>query len=902
MKKLLILIPIFIVGSAIAQTNISGFISSNTTWTVAGSPYIITGNTLLDSGFTLTIDPGVVVKFTKGKSLQISGTLRAIGTSAAQITFTSNAVTPAPGDWEYILFNTQSRDYNTLSGTGSIMKYCVVEYGGGSSNWGAVGMSIAFPFIDNCTFRYNANSGITFSGNIAGSPASFLNVINSYFHDNTTQNNGGGIRFQPQQFAPLQPLNIDVNIANCIFHDNKAAEGGAIWVTGTASEVINIDGNTIFENTALAEGGGIYVAFIGDYLWNQENITNNIIYNNKAGADGGGISVGISVLQPWGEEHGIIKNNIIYNNFASGRGGGIASHGGKTISNNIIANNSAGASSGAFFGYGFVLPFFNNHVIDNLAPNQILTFNDAVGSYPNNTITRNITTGVNSTYIVTIAGSNSCNVQTNFSNNNFYGNTANYEFFNQRPQPCNINANNSWWGTTSTAVINSKIWDFFDDDALSIVYYNPTRTSPVTTAPVTPPVNVVKTDLGGGNIKITWNANPEIDLKGYKIHFGSPTGFSFSSFVDVGNALTDTLTGILITDTIAVTAYDSSADGAMDMLEGHESWFTIAVGKPTPNFSASSISVCSGDTVTFTNLSGPNYSYANTTWSWSFPGGNPAVSSARNPKVIYNSQGIYSAKLVLTNIAGSDSITMANYIAVDSLPNPYINAKGPTTFCFGDSVSLDVGSGYNTYLWSTGETAQSIFVNQSGTYSATVSNRCGFSTADISVTVNPLPLVSLTLNPDTVCVNSGSFLLTGGTPIGGTYSGRGVSRESFDPFTSGSGTHTITYFYVDSNGCSNSSEAQIVVVICLGTSNDFLEQQNIVYPNPASNFVTLIKNITSSSDITLNIYNALGALVKTEMLLQNQQQINVSDLSNGIYMVEIKSKDWSEKQKLIIQR
>ncbi|PIY05959.1 MAG: hypothetical protein COZ21_03585, partial [Bacteroidetes bacterium CG_4_10_14_3_um_filter_31_20] len=58
----------------------------------------------------------------------------------------------------------------------------------------------------------------------------------------------------------------------------------------------------------------------------------------------------------------------------------------------------------------------------------------------------------------------------------------------------------------------------------------------------------------------------------------------------------------------------------------------------------------------------------------------------------------------------------------------------------------------------------------------------------------------------------------------------------------------------------------------------------------------------NNADLTLNIYNVMGALIKSETLKQNQQQINTKDLSNGIYLVEIKSKEWSGKQKLIIQR
>jgi len=75
-----------------------------------------------------------------------------------------------------------------------------------------------------------------------------------------------------------------------------------------------------------------------------------------------------------------------------------------------------------------------------------------------------------------------------------------------------------------------------------------------------------------------------------------------------------------------------------------------------------------------------------------------------------------------------------------------------------------------------------------------------------------------------------------------------------------------------------------------------------LYPNPASDIVTLNMDNFTNADMTLNIYNVIGNLVKSEILIQNQRQINIGDLSNGIYVVEIKSKEWTEKQKLLIQR
>src|SRR5947207_10974675 len=103
MKKnllcILILTRCFFVNSSIAQTNVSGFINANTTWNLAGSPYIVVGNAIVSQGYTLTINPGVVVKFDSAKTIQINGKLIAIGTVASRITFTANQASPNVGHW-----------------------------------------------------------------------------------------------------------------------------------------------------------------------------------------------------------------------------------------------------------------------------------------------------------------------------------------------------------------------------------------------------------------------------------------------------------------------------------------------------------------------------------------------------------------------------------------------------------------------------------------------------------------------------------------------------------------------------------------------------------------------------------------------------------------------------------
>lgn len=81
---------------------------------------------------------------------------------------------------------------------------------------------------------------------------------------------------------------------------------------------------------------------------------------------------------------------------------------------------------------------------------------------------------------------------------------------------------------------------------------------------------------------------------------------------------------------------------------------------------------------------------------------------------------------------------------------------------------------------------------------------------DFFITVNALPVV--TLDPfEDVCEHGPAFILEGGMPAGGVYSGPGVVDGIFDPTLVGAGTWEITYTFVDENGCSNAATANIFV-------------------------------------------------------------------------------------------
>lgn len=76
-------------GQTHAQTIVCGNVSG--TWTKANSPYVVTCDLIVPAGQTLTIQPGVAVKFAQGLKMTVNGNLVADGTAAERITISGTS-------------------------------------------------------------------------------------------------------------------------------------------------------------------------------------------------------------------------------------------------------------------------------------------------------------------------------------------------------------------------------------------------------------------------------------------------------------------------------------------------------------------------------------------------------------------------------------------------------------------------------------------------------------------------------------------------------------------------------------------------------------------------------------------------------------------------------------------
>jgi PKD repeat protein len=130
--------------------------------------------------------------------------------------------------------------------------------------------------------------------------------------------------------------------------------------------------------------------------------------------------------------------------------------------------------------------------------------------------------------------------------------------------------------------------------------------------------------------------------------------------------------------------------------------------------------ICPGTCTDFTN----NSTNA-TNFQWSFPGGVPFSSTDAAPQgICYNSPGSYSVSLIATNINGSDTLMLNNYVVVYPYPPPQgITQHGDTLFANTGAVSYQW---YFNGIIISGATGYYYIASASGNYNvvATDVNGC----------------------------------------------------------------------------------------------------------------------------------------------------------------------------------
>ncbi|MCW4030323.1 MAG: right-handed parallel beta-helix repeat-containing protein [Candidatus Bathyarchaeota archaeon] len=429
--------PVYVEFGA-ASTEVTSIISSDTTWTRAGSPYELHGPVAILYDVTLTVQQGVTINM-HGNYLQVNGTLIAKGTLTDKILFNNG----------YIAFTELSHGWDEQTKSGSIIE-----------NADFVGSYEDHP-------RYSAQ--ITTEGaspKLTGLSLSSLMITKGGGSQTITNNYVGSMWVTGSQAISNNTIRTarfsgSQNIFNN-YIDILKTDGSQV-ISGNVIKDLRIEGTpTVYNNEIGNNVPELITTTASLTMSGNATISSNIIYD--------GISAGAGSPIIWNNTITYTPSGYDQQNQAALN---LSPQCNAIVSNNRITGMSASIPDyeslgmrpdrGPYYTYYGITCNNNQNIINN----EISGCTKAsILVYGNATIQKNI---FHDKGVILDAS----NAQINF--NNFEDDSGLYLWEHAQG---NIDAANNWWGTTDTAKIDQVIYDFTDDFNLATVNYQPILNAP----------------------------------------------------------------------------------------------------------------------------------------------------------------------------------------------------------------------------------------------------------------------------------------------------------------------------------------------------------------------------------------------------------------------------------------
>jgi hypothetical protein len=336
------------------------------------------------------------------------------------------------------------------------------------------------------------------------------------------------------------------------------------------------------------------------------------------------------------------------------------------------------------------------------------------------------------------------------------------------------------------------------------------------------------------------------------------------------------------------TYYVSQANAAND--ESPRIAITVIVNAlpSTPVITASSAtSFCTGGSVDLSSSAATG-----NTWS----------TNATTQTITATTSGTYT--VTVTDNNGCSASSVATTVNVSNAPSPTVSSSA-TQACSGETVTL-TSSTADSYSWSTGATTQSIQVTATGTVTVTTTNADACDGVGASAPVT----VTFTQTPSA----QGAFT-TNGNIVTFTNTSTGATAYSWDfgDFTNSSAAAPVHAFA--SNGSysvvltainGNCTDTTVLTVAITVSVEELIGLGNInVYPNPASESITVSFDNQLGNSIEISLIDALGRSIVSETVQSlglNEFGLNLSSISNGMYTLQLTSNNNIVTRKVIVRK
>lgn len=299
----------------------------------------------------------------------------------------------------------------------------------------------------------------------------------------------------------------------------------------------------------------------------------------------------------------------------------------------------------------------------------------------------------------------------------------------------------------------------------------------------------------------------------------------------------------------------------------------VILPRPERPFVAGPSRICSGTTATLA-VPGGYRRYA-----WSTGDTTSTITAGR--------EGLYSVRVF--NSEGCSVVSDTVHLKVSERPRARIIALRSTVFCEGDSAVLQVARSagepeHTRYLWSTGDTTQSITVRQSGRYSVVVTDTtgCVSDPAEMSTVNNP--------NPRPEVVRSGDSLIA--SVAGLTYrwwrDGAALADTGRGIHASVPGEYVVAVMSLQ--GCTGSSAPYRVV--SSGVERDAARGGLRLVPVPATGMIRVELAVAPAhGSADLAVFDAAGRMVIERAVSLDAGAVlmlDVRDLPAGVYYLRVR--------------
>ncbi len=406
--------------------------------------------------------------------------------------------------------------------------------------------------------------------------------------------------------------------------------------------------------------------------------------------------------------------------------------------------------------------------------------------------------------------------------------------------------------------------------------------------------NGIKLNAGVTYSAEVWYVTPGYNtVSNFAISYGttqSPTGLT--TIAQVNNPGANQYTALTNTFTVPTSgmyyiAISSTDNYSYDFF----AWDDLAITVPcqiSPNQANLTVTgptvVCSGKPAnllasgvdTYTWVAGPN---------------TPAYSPITNVTTVYTAVG-------MNTLSGCTSTVNKPVVAN---PLPLINIlTSVNSVCAGQPVNM-IAIGASSYSWSSGGNNAQTIVSPLTTSSYTVlginAYGCVGSAVQV-VNVNPFPVISV-LGNTVACAGENVSLSASGAA---TYT---WSSPSF--YLTGSqvslapiGSMAFVVSGTDANGCTSSVNRAVLVEACTGIGTVKGNSGKMtVYPNPNNGVFSV--SLANGSTKSFDVIDVTGRVVLTGATSNDQFDVNISNLSNGVYYVKVKTDNKSEVVKVVKQ-